>query len=95
MLAKLRWFKEMMPSLAVIAAGSLLEFVLDDHEFSMPVGRISYLHLEPLSFDEFLAVRNPQMREFIKFILIKLMRYKPSSLCEPILMSLNVSPSIW
>lgn len=64
-LAKLRWFKEMMPSLAVIAAGSLLEFVLDDHEFSMPVGRISYLHLEPLSFDEFLAVRNPQMREFL------------------------------
>lgn len=65
MLAKLRWFKEMMPALAVIVAGSLLEFVLDEHEFSMPVGRISYLHLEPLSFEEFLAARNPIMCDFL------------------------------
>jgi predicted AAA+ superfamily ATPase len=54
MLAKLRWFAEKMPELPVITAGSLLEFVLDDHTFSMPVGRITYLHLEPLSFEEFL-----------------------------------------
>lgn len=65
-LAKLRWFKEMMPELAVIATGSLLEFVLDQHEFSMPVGRISYFHLEPLSFDEFLSAKNQQMREYLK-----------------------------
>lgn len=65
MLAKLRWFQEMMPALAVIVAGSLLEFVLDEHEFSMPVGRISYLHLEPLSFDEFLMTRNSQMYKFL------------------------------
>lgn len=52
LLAKLRWFAEEMPALPVIAAGSLLEFVLSDHSFSMPVGRISYLHLEPLSFEE-------------------------------------------
>jgi predicted AAA+ superfamily ATPase len=30
LLAKLRWFFESMPELAVIAAGSLLEFVLED-----------------------------------------------------------------
>jgi uncharacterized protein len=65
MLAKLRWFKEMMPELAVIVAGSLLEFILDKHEFSMPVGRISYLHLEPLSFEEFLIARNPMMHDFL------------------------------
>lgn len=52
--SKLRWFAEDMPQLPVIAAGSLLEFVLADHSFSMPVGRISYMHLEPLSFEEFL-----------------------------------------
>lgn len=53
-LAKLRWFAEDLPELPVIAAGSLLEFVLAEHSFSMPVGRISYMHLEPLSFEEFL-----------------------------------------
>src|SRR6185312_4732622 len=52
--SKLRWFAEDLPQLPVVAAGSLLEFVLADHLFSMPVGRISYMHLEPLSFEEFL-----------------------------------------
>lgn len=54
-LARLRWFSEDRPRLAVIAAGSLLDFALAEHSFSMPVGRISYLHLEPMSFVEFLA----------------------------------------
>lgn len=56
--SKLRWFAEDLPQLAVIAAGSLLEFVLAQHTFSMPVGRISYMHLEPLSFEEFLLANN-------------------------------------
>ncbi len=59
-LAKLRWFAEKMPELPVIAAGSLLEFVLAKHTFSMPVGRIDYLHLEPLSFEEFLLAQDQQ-----------------------------------
>lgn len=53
-LSKLRWFAEDMPELPVVAAGSLLEFVLSEHSFSMPVGRITYIHVEPLSFEEFL-----------------------------------------
>ena len=57
LLAKLRWFAEEMQELPVIAAGSLLDFVLAKHEFSMPVGRIGYMHLEPLSFEEFLLAR--------------------------------------
>ena len=38
----LRYFKEKLPALHVIAAGSLLEFVLEDEEllFSFPVGRV-------------------------------------------------------
>lgn len=44
LLSKLRWFAEEKPELAIIAAGSLLDFALDDHEFSMPVGRISYMY---------------------------------------------------
>ncbi len=56
--SKLRWFAEDLPELPVIAAGSLLDFMLADHEFSMPVGRINYLHLEPLSFQEFLLAHD-------------------------------------
>ena len=55
LLPKLRWFYEEIPELPVVAAGSLLEFVLGDHDFSMPVGRISYMHVEPMSFMEFLG----------------------------------------
>ena len=60
-LSKLRWFAEDLGDLPVIAAGSLLEFTLDKHAFSMPVGRIQYMHLEPLSFEEFLQAKNKQM----------------------------------
>lgn len=59
--AKLRWFFEDMPELPIISAGSLLEFVLAKHTFSMPVGRISYMYLEPLSFEEFLIAKNKNM----------------------------------
>lgn len=60
LLAKLRWFAEDLPELPVIAAGSLLEFVLGKHSFSMPVGRINYMHLEPFSFEEFLLASHKQ-----------------------------------
>lgn len=60
LLSKLRWFAEDLPQLPVIAAGSLLEFVLAQHAFSMPVGRVSYMHLEPLSFEEFLLANDKQ-----------------------------------
>jgi predicted AAA+ superfamily ATPase len=50
----LRYFKEKMPDLHIIAAGSLLEFTLEEEEFSFPVGRVQFLYLSPLSFYEFL-----------------------------------------
>ena len=53
-LPALRYFYEDRGDLAVIAAGSLLEFLLAKHTFSMPVGRIEYLHLGPLVFTEYL-----------------------------------------
>lgn len=49
----LRYFKEKMPDLHVIGAGSLLEFALLQGKFSFPVGRIQFLFLRPLSFSEF------------------------------------------
>lgn len=53
-LASLRYWYEECPEYNIIVAGSLLDFVLEDHEFSMPVGRIEYLYLGPMSFDEYL-----------------------------------------
>ena len=54
-LHSLRYFFEKMPALHVIAAGSLLEFALADLSFSMPVGRIEYFYVDPMTFGEFLA----------------------------------------
>jgi len=49
----LRYFKEDYPELHVIAAGSLLEFTLEELP-SFGVGRIRSLYMYPFSFDEFL-----------------------------------------
>jgi predicted AAA+ superfamily ATPase len=54
LLVSLRYFYEQLPKLHVIAAGSLLELVLEEPSFSMPVGRIEYLHLGPMQLEEFL-----------------------------------------
>lgn len=51
--SKLRWFKEEMENLPVIAAGSLLDFALNKYRHSMPVGRVTYFYLEQMSFFEF------------------------------------------
>lgn len=50
---RLWFFKEDFPELHVVAAGSLLEFVLKDLS-SFGVGRIRSLFMYPMSFDEFL-----------------------------------------
>jgi predicted AAA+ superfamily ATPase len=48
----LRYFYEELPALHVVAAGSLLDFALS--ETSVPVGRVSYLEMYPLTFQEYL-----------------------------------------
>jgi uncharacterized protein len=60
----LRYFYEKIPELHVIAAGSLLDFVLRDFEYSMPVGRVEFLYIYPLSFSEFLQAENNRLHEF-------------------------------
>ncbi|MBF0492173.1 MAG: ATP-binding protein [Deltaproteobacteria bacterium] len=57
-LAALRYLHEDFPDIPIVSAGSLLEFVLASHNFSMPVGRIEYLHLGPMTFIEFLWAMN-------------------------------------
>lgn len=50
----LRFFYENVPGLFVIAAGSLLEDVMVKEGFSFPVGRVEFLYLYPVTFDEYL-----------------------------------------
>jgi predicted AAA+ superfamily ATPase len=61
----LRYFYEEKPKVPVISAGSLLEFALTDHHFSMPVGRIEYYHLGPMTFSEFLLAVEPGLNRYI------------------------------
>ncbi|MCD4709971.1 MAG: ATP-binding protein [Bacteroidales bacterium] len=53
-ISSLRFFYEKLPELHVVAAGSLLEFALNDIP-SFGVGRIRSVYMFPLSFDEFLT----------------------------------------
>lgn len=52
-LLALRYFYEKMPDLHVIAAGSLLDFAIE--KVGVPVGRVQFLYMHPVSFIEFLA----------------------------------------
>src|SRR3989338_9848 len=62
----LRYFKEKMPELHVIGAGSLLEFALRGEDFRMPVGRVQFVYLGPFSFGEFLGASNHnQLRGYL------------------------------
>lgn len=62
----LRYFYEKMPDLPVLAAGSLLEFALSEASFSMPVGRIEFLYLGPMSFEEFLIANKAE--QLVRFL---------------------------
>lgn len=53
----LRYFYEKIPSLNVIAAGSLLETAING-QTKIPVGRVEYKILRPVSFHEFLLALN-------------------------------------
>lgn len=67
----LRYFKEKMPELHVIGAGSLLEFALNQADFRMPVGRVEYLYLYPMNFIEFLmACGEDQIIEYINTVTV-------------------------
>ncbi len=60
-LAALRYFHEDRPDIPVISAGSLLELTLSKAKLSMPVGRIEYLWMGPMTFFEFLKARSEDL----------------------------------
>lgn len=64
-LTSLKYFSEEMPELALCAAGSLLGVALQPDSF--PVGKVEFLDMYPLSFDEFLdGVGKDRLAELIR-----------------------------
>ena len=55
-LKALRYFKEECKELHVIAAGSLIDFALE--KIGVPVGRVQFMYLYPMSFAEFLTAND-------------------------------------
>ncbi len=53
----LRYFYEEMKQLFIIAAGSLFEIMLEKSNISFPVGRVEFIYMYPLSFEEFLKAK--------------------------------------
>jgi predicted AAA+ superfamily ATPase len=71
----LRYFYEQMPELHVVAAGSLLEFAFG--EISIPVGRVQYLNMYPMTFYEYLlGMGKEQMAEYAITL--------PTTVAEPV-----------
>jgi predicted AAA+ superfamily ATPase len=65
-ISKLRFFYEKRPHLHVLATGSLLEFAIDEVA-SFGVGRVEYLFMQPLTFQEFLlGSKEDQLLELIR-----------------------------
>lgn len=58
-LQAMRYLREQRPDLYFIAAGSLLDAELTSSKISVPVGRMDYLFMGPLTFEDFLAA-HPQ-----------------------------------
>lgn len=62
----LRFFAEHRPGLHVIVAGSLLEAKMSG-KWSVPVGRVEYMYLYPLTFFEYLtATHQSQWRHYLE-----------------------------
>jgi len=78
----MRYFYESAKDIYVMAAGSLLETVIGKDQIGFPVGRVQYLFMYPLTFEEFLmAIEAKQALKFYdtvpipSFALIKILRY--------------------
>ena len=64
-LTSLKYFREEMSDMAVCGAGSLLGVTLGADSF--PVGKVTFLDLYPLSFNEFLeGIEKPRLAELLR-----------------------------
>ena len=73
-LTSLKYFNELAGEYHIIASGSLLWIALHK-ETSFPVGKIEFLHLEPMDFEEFLLANGEEK-------LIKLYKKNPNQIFD-------------
>ena len=67
----LRYCFERTPEYRVILTGSLLEFVLMAENYSFPVGRVEFLYLGPMTFEEYLdGTNNHATRELLQQVTV-------------------------
>lgn len=72
LIALLRFFYEERPKWHVIAAGSLLEVKIKKEGLSMPVGRVEYAYVYPLTFFEFLgAMKEDSLLDFLQKVTLQ------------------------
>jgi len=60
-LTSLKYFAEEAPEYAIIASGSLLGIMLKREKFSFPVGKVTFYHMRPLDFEEFMWAMDQKM----------------------------------
>lgn len=65
-LTSLKYFAELAPKYAVVAAGSLLGVAVNREQYSFPVGKVQIEHMYPMDFEEFLWAMNK--KDAIKMI---------------------------
>ncbi len=69
-LTSLKYFNEELPGLAICTAGSLLGLQLGESSF--PVGKVEYMEMFPMCFEEFLdASYEAQYSEFLRGLTVK------------------------
>ena len=66
-LNSLKYFCEDLPGLHVVCAGSLLGVALSKGD-SFPVGKVDFLNVYPVTFNEFLQAKSPNLVEYINSI---------------------------
>lgn len=72
----LRYFYEEIPELCVVAAGSLLETLVNVN-LSFPVGRVEYMALRPCSFREFLnAMGENALADMVKNVSVPMLLHE-------------------
>lgn len=65
----LRFFREDMPEVHIVAAGSLLEVKIEKEGFSFPVGRVEFAYMYPVNYFEYLSAKGEErLRGFLENI---------------------------
>ena len=67
-LNSLKYFCEQMPEYAIVCAGSLLGVALNRSGASFPVGKVDFMHLYSVSFQEYLDTVSPHLSQVLSSV---------------------------